>query len=64
MLVEKVSYNINWKNFRRGYSFFIPCLNPKEAKKEILRTTNRLKMQVLMRTVIEEGIKGLRIWRL
>lgn len=64
MLVEKVSYNINWKNFRRGYSFFIPCLNPKEAKKEILRTTNRLKMQVLMRTVIEEGIRGLRVWRL
>jgi hypothetical protein len=64
MLVEKVSYNINWKNFRRGYSFFIPCLNPKEAKKEILRTTNRLQMKVLMRTVIEEGIRGLRIWRL
>jgi hypothetical protein len=64
MLVEKVSYQINWKKFKRGFSFFIPCLNPIEAKKEILCTTNRLKYKVLFKVVIEEGVKGLRIWRL
>lgn len=64
MQVEKVSYNINWKNFRRGYSFFIPCLNPREAKKEILCTTNRLKLKVLTKVVIEEGVRGLRVWRI
>jgi hypothetical protein len=64
MLVERVSYQINWKKFKRGFSFFIPCLNPIEAKKEILCTTNRLKYKVLFKVVIEEGVKGLRIWRL
>lgn len=64
MQVEKVSYKINWSKFRRGTSFMIPCLNPKEAKKEILRTTNRLKIQVLTKVVIEDGIRGLRVWRL
>jgi hypothetical protein len=64
MLVEKVSYQINWKKFKRGFSFFIPCLNPIEAKKEILCTTNRLKYKILSKVVIEEGVRGLRIWRL
>jgi hypothetical protein len=64
MLVEKVSYQINWKKFKRGFSFFIPCLNPPEAKKEILCTTNRLRYKVLFKVVIEEGVKGLRIWRI
>ena len=63
MLVERVSYQINWKKFKKGYSFFIPCLNPSEAKKEILCTTNRLRYKVLFKVVIEEGVKGLRIWR-
>jgi hypothetical protein len=64
MLVEKVSYNINWKAFKKGTSFFIPCLDCPKAKKEILGTTKRLKMEVLTKVVIEEGIRGLRVWRL
>jgi hypothetical protein len=63
MRVEKVSYQIDWRKFKRGTSFFIPCLNPKESKQEILRTTNRLKIPVLTKVVIEEGIRGLRVWR-
>jgi hypothetical protein len=64
MLVEKISYNVNWKNFKVGYSIFIPCLDPDIAKKDILRVTKRLKMEVLFKVVIEEGVKGLRIWRI
>jgi hypothetical protein len=64
MQVEKVSYQINWKKFRKGWSFFIPCLNPSKAKKEILETTNRFRYKILTKVVIEEGIKGLRVWRL
>jgi hypothetical protein len=64
MVVEKVSYEINWKAFKAGYSIFIPCLNPTLAKKEIRVTTKRLKLNILMKVVIEEGIKGVRIWRL
>ena len=64
MQVEKVSYQINWKKFKRGYSFFIPCLDPKSARKEIKEVTDRLKYKMLTKVVIEEGVKGLRIWRL
>jgi hypothetical protein len=64
MLVEKVSYQINWKKFKKGWSFFIPCLNPKEARKELLETTDRLRYKILTKVVVEEGIKGLRVWRL
>lgn len=64
MQVEKVSYQINWKKFKKGCSFFIPCLNPSAAKKEILATTDRLRYKILTKVVIEEGIKGLRVWRI
>ena len=64
MLVERISYNVNWRNFKTGYSIFSPCLNPDIAKKDILRVTKRLKMEVLFKVVIEEGVKGLRIWRI
>jgi hypothetical protein len=64
MLVEKISYNVNWRNFKVGYSIFIPCLDPDVAKKDILRVTKRLKIEVIFKVVIHEGVKGLRIWRI
>lgn len=64
MLVEKISYQINWKRFRKGYSFFIPCLDPDTAKKDILCTTRRLKYNVVTKAVVEEGIRGVRVWRI
>ena len=64
MRIEGISYNVNWRNFKTGYSIFIPCLNSDVAKKEVLRVTKRLKIEVVMKVVIEEGVKGLRIWRI
>jgi len=64
MLVEKISYNVNWKKFKVGYSMFIPCLDPAQAKKDILRVTDRLKVDVLLKIVIEEGVQGVRMWRI
>lgn len=62
MQVEKVSYNINWKAFKRGTSIFIPCLNVKKAKAQVLAVTKRLRIKVLIKVVIQDGIRGLRIW--
>ncbi len=64
MRVEKVSYHINWKAFKRGTSFFIPCLRTKEAKKEIREVTRRLQYQTVIKVVIEEAVKGVRVWRI
>ena len=64
MEIEKVSYEVNWKNFRNGYCFFIPCLECKKAKKLIEEKTGRLKMEVLTKVVVEDGVRGLRVWRI
>jgi hypothetical protein len=64
MKVETVSYQINWAKFRKGYSFFVPCIDVEQARKDINRTTRRLGIEVITKQVIEDGIKGLRVWRM
>ena len=64
MRVENIDYNIEWKAFTPGTSFFIPCLNPKNARKEIQPTLKRLEIEVVMKVVIEEEVRGLRVWRI
>lgn len=63
MKVEGVSYDINWRKFKRGTSIFIPCLDVPKARAQLMVVTKRLKLKVLTKVVIQDGIKGLRIWR-
>lgn len=63
MKVSGVSYEIDWKAFKKGSSFAVPCVNPEEAKKEVQQVTDRLRMKIHTKVVIEDGIKTLRIWR-
>lgn len=61
--VEGVEYRIDLRKFRYGASFFIPCLRPKKARRQLQALFRRLGAEVLIRRVIESGIQGLRIWR-
>jgi len=63
MLIGRLSYNINWQNFKPGMTFFVPCLNCMQAKQDIAQITKRLKIPVLMKVSIEDGIRGIRVWR-
>lgn len=63
MKIETVTYNINWANFKPGTSFFVPCINHRAAKTAVNKVMRRLHMKVVMKVAIEEGIKGLRVWR-
>jgi len=63
MRIETLTYNINWSRFRAGYSFFIPCIDCNKAKKTIQTIAKKQKINVVMRVVIEEGVRGIRIWR-
>jgi hypothetical protein len=63
MKIENVAYQINWKKFKRGYSFFIPCLDTKTSRKDIERELKRLKYKVVTKVVIEDGVRGVRVWR-
>jgi hypothetical protein len=63
MKIETVSYQIEWKKFRKGYSFFVPCIDEKAAREELNRVAKRLKMDIVTKVVLLDGIKGLRVWR-
>ncbi len=63
MQIEKVDYQINWKNFKPGWSFFIPCLNASGVKKILIAETKRLKYKVVTKVAIEDGVRGIRVWR-
>jgi hypothetical protein len=64
MVLEGVSYRINWKTFVRGTSIFLPCLDVPAAKATVTTLARRLRFKVLIKVVINDGIQGLRIWRL
>lgn len=63
MRINGIDYNIDWRKFRVGWSFFVPCLQLDRSKYTILRATKRFGYKVLIKPVIEDGIKGLRVWR-
>ena len=64
MQIESVTYKFDWGKFRKGQSFFVPCIDHKAARKELKRITKRLKIELITKVTIEDGIKGLRVWRL
>jgi len=63
MKIETVSYQINWKRFRKGTSFFVPCIDVEAARETLRVVTKRLKIKTISQCVVQEGIKGLRVWR-
>jgi hypothetical protein len=63
MKIETVSYQINWKRFKKGSSFFVPCIDVVAARKALHVVMKRLKIDTISKCVVEENIKGLRVWR-
>ena len=63
MVLEKVEYDITWQDFKKGYSFFIPCLDRSKAKDKMLKVAKRAKVKIVTKAVIEDELMGLRVWR-
>jgi hypothetical protein len=63
-MIEGVLYDINWRAFKKGTSLFFPCLSYPRARTQLLAVTKRLKLNILIKPTIEEGIRGLRVWRI
>lgn len=63
MIVSGINYEVDWKKFKKGCSFDVPCVDPEQAKVEVRQVTDRLRMDIHTKVVIEDGIKSLRIWR-
>jgi hypothetical protein len=63
MRIHGISFYVVWELFGVGTSFFIPCLDANEARKKVKEVANRLGYKIVTKSVIEENIKGLRVWR-
>jgi hypothetical protein len=63
MKIDGVTYQLDWEKFSIGSSFFIPCLNDVEGRDYIQRKMDRLGYKTIIKLVIEDGIRGLRVWR-
>lgn len=63
MVIEGVTYELDWRKFKRGTSIFLPCLDPERAKNQLLVVTDRLGVNILTKVVLAEGVRGLRVWR-
>jgi hypothetical protein len=64
MLVDGVYYSVNWQEFTVGSSFFLPCLRDTVACEYLKRKMARLGYAVAIKIVVEDGIRGLRVWRI
>lgn len=63
MKVETVSYLINWQRFKPGTSFFVPCIDVEAARRSVAEVTRRLRIKTVDKVTIQDGVKGLRVWR-
>ena len=51
MVIETIQYRVNWRAFHKGASFFVPCIDWREARRKVLRITDRLRLQVALADV-------------
>ncbi len=64
MLTNGTDYDIDWPDFKPGSSIFIPAVDTKAAIDAIKREATRLEFQYVYKVVVEDNIKGVRVWRL
>lgn len=63
MKIDGVTYTLDWEDFTVGSSFFVPCLGLAKAKETIERKMRRLEYAIIIKVVVEDGVQGLRVWR-
>lgn len=64
MVVSGINYEIDWGAFKKGCSFDVLCIDPEQAKAEVRQVTDRLRMDIHTKVVIEDGVRALRVWRI
>jgi hypothetical protein len=64
VLTNGVDYQILWPEFKPGSSIFIPSIDTDAASAAIERESKRLEFEYVLKVVVEDGVKGIRVWRL
>ncbi len=60
---DGVAIRIAWDEFVPGASVFVPCINTQAAVDQILYVAKLQKKQLETRVTIENGLYGVRVWR-
>ncbi len=61
--VDGVKYRVNWDAFTNGRSVFIPCLKCAQLKKDVKQLARKLRYKIVMKVLVQDNVRGLRIWR-
>ena len=64
MLSNGTDYEIDWPKFQPGSSIFIPAIDTDDAIDAMTRESKRLEFEFVYKVVVEDGVKGIRVWRL
>ena len=64
MLSNGLSYHIQWETFTPGASIFVPAIDAKAAIEAMKKESERLEFEFVHKIVVEDGVKGVRFWRL
>jgi hypothetical protein len=64
MLTNGTDYQILWSEFKPGSSIFLPAIDTDAAVAAITKESERLEFEFVHKVVIEDNVKGIRVWRL
>ena len=64
MLTNGVDYQIKWAEFTPGSSIFIPVIDTESALIALKKESERLEFEFVHKVVVEDGVQGIRVWRL
>jgi len=61
---DGVHITVNWNKLVVGASVFIPCINTEKARKQLKRVAQMKQYETTTHVCIENGMWGVRMWRL
>jgi len=64
VLTNGTDYQILWSEFKPGSSIFLPAIDTDAAVAAITKESERLEFEFVHKVVIENNVKGIRVWRL
>ena len=64
MRIDGIDYEIKWARLTKGASIFVPCLDPIQAQRAILREAKTHRYKLALKIAIENGVQGIRAWRI
>ena len=63
MIIHGIEFEVKWADFKPYSSFFIPCLDWEAVRTLIYKECEDRGFTVVARFSVEDGIRGVRVWR-